>query len=39
MKHIGMSYSDIKTLTRSERATFIQLLTEEMQREKDAINK
>jgi len=39
VKHVGMSYSDVKTLTRTERATFIKLLSEEMQREKDAVNK
>tara|TARA_R100001086_G_scaffold247446_2_gene181750 strand:+ start:1423 stop:1533 length:111 start_codon:yes stop_codon:yes gene_type:complete len=34
-----MSYSDVKTLTRTERATFVELLSEELEREKDAINK
>jgi len=38
VKHIGLSYSDVKTLTRTERVTFLELLAEEKQREKDALN-
>jgi hypothetical protein len=39
VKHIGFSYEDVKTLTRTERATFIQLLSEEMEQEKNALSK
>tara|TARA_R100000008_G_C3572083_1_gene162821 strand:- start:557 stop:676 length:120 start_codon:yes stop_codon:yes gene_type:complete len=38
VKHIGFSYSDVKALTRTERVTFLELLAEEKQREKDALN-
>jgi hypothetical protein len=36
---VGLSYSDVKTLNRTERATFIELLAEELEQEKNAINK
>jgi hypothetical protein len=39
VKHVGLSYGDVKSLSRTERSTFIQLLSEENQREQDAINK
>jgi len=34
-----MSYADVKSLTRTERVTFIELLAEELEKEKNAINK
>ena len=39
VKHVGFSYSDVKSLSRTERTTFIEFLTDEMEREKNAINK
>ena len=39
VKHIGFSYSDVQNLTRTERTIFIELLMQETERERDAINK
>jgi len=36
VKHVGFSYADVKSMTRSEIIAFIQLFNDEVKRENDA---
>lgn len=39
MHRVGFTYSDVKTMPRLDRAVFIDLLKEEVERENDAIER